>query len=103
MQIALFAFTRTGRNVDDSTSLGIAYHSKLDFNLEGDFSLKNVQPKLPASLEIIMPEKLMFSATHKLDNRWTVMADITWTRWAGSTNNREIYRRRVSTLKRLFR
>ncbi|ELU06343.1 hypothetical protein CAPTEDRAFT_89805, partial [Capitella teleta] len=74
-------------NINTSTAVGFAYHSKLDFTLEGDFTLENItggspDSKLPARLEITMPEKAMASVTHKLDDQWTVMADVTWTRWS---------------------
>ncbi|WP_299725736.1 outer membrane protein transport protein [uncultured Endozoicomonas sp.] len=73
-------------NVNDSTTLGLAYHSKLDFTLEGDFDVEDIpvvgSKSDDASLKITMPEKIMFSATHKVDEQWTVMADATWTRWS---------------------
>ncbi len=76
-------------NVSEKTSLGLAYHSKLDFTLEGDYTIENSPlPSLVPNgvkgveLSITMPEKLMASATHKIDEQWTVMADVTWTRWS---------------------
>ncbi|WP_419834146.1 OmpP1/FadL family transporter [Endozoicomonas atrinae] len=79
-------------NVSDSTTLGLAYHSKLDFTLDGDFTIANSPVSDPDSplangkenvnLSITMPEKLLVSATHKVDEQWTVMADVTWTRWS---------------------
>ncbi|WP_419534954.1 OmpP1/FadL family transporter [Endozoicomonas sp.] len=68
-------------NVSEQTALGLAYHSKLDFSLKGDFAVGEM-PSSPVKLDITMPEKLMLSGTHKLDERWTVMADVTWTRWS---------------------
>lgn len=71
-------------NVTDATTLGLSYHSKLDFKLDGDFILENsvADTNVPAELEITMPEKVMASVTHKIDEQWTVMADATWTRWS---------------------
>ncbi|MGY0218149.1 OmpP1/FadL family transporter [Endozoicomonadaceae bacterium StTr2] len=75
-------------NVTEATTLGLAYHSKLEFELKGDFKIKNASPavapnqKLDASLKITMPEKVLASVTHKIDDRWTVMSDVTWTRWS---------------------
>lgn len=68
-------------NVTDATTLGLAYHSKLDFKLGGTYTT-SISPEENVSLSIVMPEKLMASATHKLDDQWTVMADVTWTRWS---------------------
>ncbi len=67
--------------VNDTTTLGLAYHSKLDFNLGGTYTT-SIRPEENVNLAIVMPEKLMASATHKLDDQWTVMADVTWTRWS---------------------
>lgn len=75
-------------NVNKQTALGVAYHSTYKFHLKGDYTVAN--SPLPgviangtqaAKLKIVMPEKLMLSATHKLDDQWTIMADATWTRW----------------------
>ncbi len=71
----------------ESTTLGLAYHSQLDFTLKGDFSLAGIPPRmkrkiLPASLKITMPERMLAGITHRFDNRWTAMADVTWTRWS---------------------
>ncbi len=69
-------------NVNDATTLGLAYHSKLDFELKGDLTTTQSGKPDDIHLNITMPEKLMFSATHKLDDQWTLMADATWTRWS---------------------
>ncbi len=82
-------------NATPSTTLGLAYHSQLEFKLKGDFDVENIHSVIPnippifttplssdANLDITMPEKLMLSATHRLNGRWVVMADATWTRWS---------------------
>ena len=71
-------------NVDEQTALGLAYHSTYKFNLKGDYTVSiagNDLPSQDARLRIVMPEKVMLSATHKFDDQWTFMADVTWTRW----------------------
>ena len=71
-------------NVNEQTALGLAYHSTYKFNLKGDFTISAGGVDLPskdARLRIVMPEKVMLSATHKFDDQWTFMADVTWTRW----------------------
>ncbi len=69
-----------------ATTLGASYHAPTKFKLEGDINASNVilvgDFKHKAELEVTMPERVMFSLTHKLDEQWTVMADATWTRWA---------------------
>ncbi|WP_157674145.1 OmpP1/FadL family transporter [Endozoicomonas ascidiicola] len=70
-------------NVSENTTLGLAYHSKLDFTLEGEMDKSApFNSSDDVELSIVMPEKLMASVTHKLDDQWTVMADVTWTRWS---------------------
>lgn len=73
-------------NVNEATTFGLAYHSKLDFSLEGSFDITDTTSPLggsyDANLDITMPERILASVTHKLDSQWTVMADITWTRWS---------------------
>ena len=74
-------------NVNEQTALGLAYHSTYKFNLQGDYTVTGAPiPALnktqDAGLRIVMPEKVMLSATHKFDSQWTIMADATWTRWS---------------------
>ncbi|WP_339482049.1 OmpP1/FadL family transporter [Pseudomonas sp. RL_5y_Pfl2_73] len=74
----------------DSTRLGLTYHSKVSYRLEGDtkvsggtFSLLNVSGQhYNAELELDTPESVDFSLTHKLNDDWTVYAGSTWTRWS---------------------
>ncbi|WP_257293597.1 OmpP1/FadL family transporter [Endozoicomonas sp. YOMI1] len=73
-------------NVNEQTTLGIAYHSTYDFHLKGDFTVVGspggvLDGTKDATLDIVMPEKLMFSVTYRLDEQWSIMADATWTRW----------------------
>lgn len=73
----------------EQTAIGLAYHHAHKFKLKGEYSVANspmpdripdgVQP---AQLHITMPEKILFSVTQKLTNQWTVMGDVTWTRWS---------------------
>ncbi|MGI9274984.1 MAG: OmpP1/FadL family transporter [Endozoicomonas sp.] len=83
--------------VNDSTNIGVVYHSKLDFTVKGDTKVEGdftpvvpgtdfprvaLNAKVDAELKITMPERAAISITHQLDDRWTVMADATWTRWS---------------------
>ena len=87
---------------NDRTMIGIVYHAPLEFTLEGTVKVNgnitvpdmdlpgNIPPgsypiiddKAKASLEVTMPERAALSITHQLGRRWTVMADVTWTRWS---------------------
>lgn len=75
----------------DSTRLGMTYHSKVKYKLEGDTKVsyvglavagQNPNQKYDASLDISTPESVDFSVTHQLDDKWTVYAGSTWTRWS---------------------
>ncbi|MFL1524466.1 OmpP1/FadL family transporter [Pseudomonas sp. O230] len=75
----------------ESTRLGLTYHSKVKYKLEGDTKVnygvlaalgQNPNQKFDASLDITTPESLDFSVTHQLDDQWTLYAGSTWTRWS---------------------
>ncbi|MBO9481061.1 outer membrane protein transport protein [Salinisphaera sp. G21_0] len=71
----------------ESTSLGVSYRSSIKLKLKGEatgsgalFGGGTVTEK--AKLDITLPENVDISLTHKIDDRWTVMAGATWTRWS---------------------
>lgn len=75
----------------DSTRVGLTYHSKVDYKLEGntkiDYSLfalagLSKNQKYDAALAIATPESVDFSVTHNLNDQWTLYAGSTWTRWS---------------------
>ncbi|PQP06455.1 MULTISPECIES: OmpP1/FadL family transporter [Pseudomonas] len=75
----------------DSTRVGLTYHSKVKYKLEGDtkvnYSLlgalgQNPRQKYDASLALTTPESVDISLTHQLDDKWTLYAGSTWTRWS---------------------
>ncbi len=80
-------------NVNPQTRGGIAYRSKIKYNLSGTVSFANVPAALAASaagptvansavtLPITMPDSFSVSGLHQLDDKWNVMADATWTGW----------------------
>ncbi|RMH84986.1 transporter [Pseudomonas sp. AOB-7] len=71
-----------------ATRFGLTYHSKVDYKLKGhtkvesDGLLAGSAGKYDASLELQTPESVDFSVTHALDERWTLYAGSTWTRWS---------------------
>ena len=73
----------------DSTRLGIAYRSKVNMTIEGDSKVSGfpvplnvLNGKKNAKLDISLPDTLSLSGLHQLNPKWTVMADITWTKWS---------------------
>lgn len=77
-------------NINPQTRVGVAYRSKIKYNLSGTVSFSNVPGALAASptlangavtLPITMPDSFSVSGLHQLDDKWDVMADATWTGW----------------------
>lgn len=75
----------------DSTRVGLTYHSKVKYKLDGDTKVsypllaalgQNPNQKFDASLDLDTPESIDFSVTHQLDDKWTLYAGSTWTRWS---------------------
>ena len=75
----------------DTTRLGMTYHSKVDYKLEGNTKVNygvlgligaNPNQKYDASLKITTPESLDFSVTQAINDQWTVYAGSTFTRWS---------------------
>ncbi|QZP29996.1 OmpP1/FadL family transporter [Pseudomonas sp. DR48] len=77
--------------VTDSTRVGLTYHSKVKYKLDGNTKVnynvlgligQNPNQKYDASLDLTTPESVDFSLTHQLDDKWTIYAGSTWTRWS---------------------
>ncbi|WP_347901466.1 outer membrane protein transport protein [Pseudomonas purpurea] len=81
--------------VTDSTRVGLTYHSRVKYKLEGDTKVNysvlaaaglNPSQKYDASLKLQTPESVDLSVTHELDDQWTIYAGSTWTRWSRLEN-----------------
>ncbi len=73
----------------ESTQVGLTYHSKVTYKLEGNTKYSGANPvfavnggKYDASLGLDTPESVDFSVTHKLNDDWTLYGGSTWTRWS---------------------
>lgn len=75
----------------DSTRVGLTYHSKVKYTLEGDTKVnygllsrfgQSTSQKYDASLDVTTPESVDLSITHELNDQWTLYAGSTWTRWS---------------------
>ena len=73
------------------TRIGLAYRSQIEFDVEGeqeldvpDFAVPLAGPSRTrdANAEITVPDTIHLSAVHRLDERWTLLADIKWTNWS---------------------
>ncbi|MGE8358970.1 OmpP1/FadL family transporter [Pseudomonas sp.] len=74
--------------VTPQTRFGLTYHSMVDYKLEGDTLIRGSGfgpfdgNEYDASLKLKTPESVDVSITHELNDRWTVYAGSTWTRWS---------------------
>lgn len=71
------------------TRVGVTYRSRVKYELEGDtrvsgpgFVIGSSAGKYDASLDLTTPESVDLSFTHEIDDRWTLYAGSTWTRWS---------------------
>lgn len=82
-------------DLDPDTRLGLAYRSSLKSQLAGTTSFSNVpgafslSPTLAAgtadgnvNLSVKTPDSFSISGAHRMNKRWTVLADLTWTGWS---------------------
>ncbi len=78
-----------------STRMGVAYRSSVSQDLEGDVEYENVPagfagvPALNAAFSntgakagVDLPESISLGVNSQIDERWALMADLTWTRWS---------------------
>ncbi len=76
-----------------STRMGLTYHSKVEYELEGDTTISgndlgygalgiNAYGKYDASLDLTTPEMVDLSITHELNDQWTLYAGTSYTRWS---------------------
>ncbi|MEG3081399.1 outer membrane protein transport protein [Halomonas sp. 5021] len=68
------------------TTLGLTYRSKVDYELEGDFSATapagNVVRSSAANLDLTTPETVNFSLTQQMTDRLKLMFGASWVRWS---------------------
>lgn len=69
----------------NDTRVGLSYRSKVEQHLKGDvkFSVSNgPTPNGNAKADLTLPESLSLSGFSKLNDKWDLMGDVTWTRWS---------------------
>ncbi|MGM0544299.1 MAG: OmpP1/FadL family transporter [Pseudomonadota bacterium] len=68
------------------TTLGLTYRSKVDYELEGDFSATGptgtVVRSSAANLDLTTPETVNFSLTQQMSDRLKLMFGASWVRWS---------------------
>lgn len=64
--------------VDEATRVGLSYRSRLDYRLTG-----TVRGLLNGDIyaDVTLPDMASLAVQHRLDERWSLLADATWTGW----------------------
>jgi long-chain fatty acid transport protein len=70
--------------ITPDTRFGIAYRSKMNERLEGQASFTGALAFAsgPVTAKVILPDNFSASIFSKLDDKWDLMGDITWTQWS---------------------
>jgi len=78
-------------NVTPATRIGVHYRSSIDYSLDGTLQLSGrpasallaaVTPDSDVKLDLKTPDNLAISGAHRLNDRWELLADLTWTHWS---------------------
>lgn len=67
-----------------STRIGFSYRSTIEHDVSGTLKSNNqlVSPDVGANATIKLPDTAIFSVYQKLDDRWDMMGDVSWTGWS---------------------
>lgn len=76
--------------VTADTRIGVAYRSKIEQHLEGDskstLTALNANPlrtlNVDVKADVTLPESFSMSVFSRLNDKWDLMGDVTWTRWS---------------------
>ncbi|QQD23607.1 hypothetical protein GJQ55_03510 [Venatoribacter cucullus] len=73
-------------DVTPATTLGLAYRSEIEFELEGDSELKQpiggTLPKQASRVPLTGPQSATLSVAHQLNDRVLLLGGATWTDWS---------------------
>ncbi len=75
--------------LSQATRLGISYRSAIKHELSGSLNIEGLAAGLSPALasgsggaDVKLPDTLILSAAHRLDNRWELLGDLSWTGWS---------------------
>jgi len=77
--------------VSDATKLGVSYRSKVKHELKGSLDFAGAAEGLhplgattdsSASADVELPDVFIFSLAHKLNAKWELLGDVSWTGWS---------------------
>lgn len=76
-------------DVTERLTWGLSYRSKVDYELEGSISFSGFpdgfgydDSRHSGTVDITMPESVDTSITYRANDKWTLYAGSTWTRWS---------------------
>lgn len=73
--------------VTPATTLGVSYRSQVKYDLTGNTKGSGgIAPVIAAATgdakaKLTLPDTVIFSAAHKLNDRWELLGDVSWTGW----------------------
>lgn len=66
-----------------ATRVGLAYRSEIDLTLDGSATFSgNSMLNGPVTADVTFPDSASLSISHRVNDRWDVLADVTWTGWS---------------------
>ncbi len=68
--------------VSPTTRIGLAYRSEIDYTLEGTFKVNGITVNAPVFADTTLPDSASLSFFHRLNDKWDLLADVTWTGWS---------------------
>lgn len=68
--------------VSPTTRIGLAYRSEIDYTLEGTFKVNGITVNAPVFADTTLPDLASLSFFHRLNDKWDLLADVTWTGWS---------------------
>ncbi len=73
----------------EDTRIGLSYRSRIKHNASGDTSVSFIHPQAgpttltsAAAASVSLPDLAILSGYHRLNDKWEVMGDISWTGWS---------------------
>ena len=61
--------------------VGISYRSEVKYNTEGDVKLSN-GARFDSEADLTVPGTFIMSVTQKLNDKWDMLGDVSWTGWS---------------------
>ncbi|MFA5083223.1 MAG: outer membrane protein transport protein [Hydrogenophilaceae bacterium] len=68
--------------IAEATRIGVSYRSTMDYRLTGQVTYNLDPTVVPIYADVKLPDVASLALFHQVDDRWSVMADMTWTGWS---------------------